>query len=177
MLSQQAAGCRQLNPHHKFASTQLVQPSKRHQPQAVRSRVIATAERYSHIGQPPAKARALCVSSDLPAVSSMQHSQLPFPTRLQCMLYCLTVSMFWFACHVHQVIVPSMACLSCCLLPSRPKQQLWRPDSQRSLLVPDKADGSGQIWCGQGPPPPSPMVVERFSQVISQLFQQVGNIS
>ncbi len=55
----------------------------------------------------------------------------------------------------------------------RPKQQLWRPDSQRSLLVPDKADASGQIWCGQGPPPPSPMVVERFSQVISQLFQQV----
>lgn len=54
----------------------------------------------------------------------------------------------------------------------RPKQQLWRPDSQRSLLVPNKADTSGQIWCGQGPPPPNPMVVERFSQVISQLFQQ-----
>ena len=62
------------------------------------------------------------------------------------------------------------------ILPSRPKQQLWRPDSQRSLLVPDKADASGQIWCGQGPPPPNPMVVERFSQVISQLFQQVGII-
>ncbi len=29
-----------------------------------------------------------------------------------------------------------------------------------------------QIICGQGPPPPSPMVVERFQQVISQLFQQ-----
>ncbi len=55
----------------------------------------------------------------------------------------------------------------------RPKQQLWRPDSQRSLLVPNKADTSGQIWCGQGPPQPNPMVVERFSQVISQLFQQV----
>ena len=30
-----------------------------------------------------------------------------------------------------------------------------------------------QIYCGQGPAPPSPMVVERFQQVISQLFQQV----
>ena len=31
-------------------------------------------------------------------------------------------------------------------LQHRPKQQLWRPDSQRSLLVPNKADTSGQIW-------------------------------
>lgn len=29
------------------------------------------------------------------------------------------------------------------------------------------------IWAGQGPPPPNPMVVERFQQVITQLFQQV----
>jgi len=29
------------------------------------------------------------------------------------------------------------------------------------------------VVCGQGPQPPSPMVVERFQQVISQLFQQV----
>eukprot|EP00887_Chlorella_sp_A99_P008159 scaffold12.g8159.t1 len=28
------------------------------------------------------------------------------------------------------------------------------------------------IYAGQGPPPPSPIVVERFQQVISQLFQQ-----
>ena len=28
------------------------------------------------------------------------------------------------------------------------------------------------IYAGQGPPPPSPLVVERFQQVISQLFQQ-----
>lgn len=54
----------------------------------------------------------------------------------------------------------------------RPKSQLWRPDSERSLLIPSKADSSSQVWCGQGPPPPNPMVVERFSQVISQLFQQ-----
>ncbi len=32
---------------------------------------------------------------------------------------------------------------------------------------------AGAIWAGQGPPPPNPMVVERFQQVISQLFQQV----
>ena len=31
-----------------------------------------------------------------------------------------------------------------------------------------------QIWCGQGPQPPNPMVVERFQQVVSQLFQQVN---
>ena len=30
--------------------------------------------------------------------------------------------------------------------------------------------------CGQGPPPPNPQVVERFQQVISQLFQQVQTI-
>lgn len=29
------------------------------------------------------------------------------------------------------------------------------------------------IICGQGPAPPSPLVVERFQGVISQLFQQV----
>ena len=29
------------------------------------------------------------------------------------------------------------------------------------------------VICGQGPPPPNPQVVERFQQVISQLFQQV----
>ena len=86
------------------------------------------------------------------------------------------VSVFAQSQHVISVIVASMASLRCCQL-RRPKQQLWRPDSQRSLLVPDKADASGQIWCGQGPPPPNPMVVERFSQVISQLFQQVGNTS
>ena len=43
------------------------------------------------------------------------------------------------------------------------------------MLVSTRADAAGQIWCGQGPPPPNPMVVERFSQVISQLFQQVGD--
>ena len=90
--------------------------------------------------------------------------------------YCLIVSVFAQSQQVIPVIVVSTASLRCCQL-RRPKQQLWRPDSQRSLLVPDKADASGQIWCGQGPPPPNPMVVERFSQVISQLFQQVGNNS
>jgi len=51
--------------------------------------------------------------------------------------------------------------------------RLWTPSSQRSIdfdqsmLSPDR-----QIICGQGPAPPSPVVVERFQQVISQLFQQ-----
>jgi hypothetical protein len=29
------------------------------------------------------------------------------------------------------------------------------------------------ITCNQGPPPPNPLVVERFQSVVSQLFQQV----
>lgn len=28
------------------------------------------------------------------------------------------------------------------------------------------------IFCGQGPPPPNPLVMERFQSVVSQLFQQ-----
>lgn len=84
-----------------------------------------------------------------------------------CLLYICTCMKCYFCCweFTH----------NCCA--GRPKQQLWRPDSQRSLLVPDKADASGHVWCGQGPPPPNPMVVERFSQVISQLFQQVHQIN
>ena len=34
-------------------------------------------------------------------------------------------------------------------------------------------DVSNLVIGGQGPPPPNPAVVERFQQVISQLFQQV----
>ena len=33
-------------------------------------------------------------------------------------------------------------------------------------------DVGGLVVCQQGPPPPNPLVVERFQQVISQLFQQ-----
>ena len=36
-----------------------------------------------------------------------------------------------------------------------------------------RRDVSKLVICGQGPPPPNPQVVERFQQVISQLFQQV----
>jgi ATP-dependent Clp protease, protease subunit len=51
--------------------------------------------------------------------------------------------------------------------------QLWTPHSQRaagvaeSRLSPDRT-----VWAGQGPPPPNPLVIERFQQVISQLFTQ-----
>ncbi|CAL5220026.1 g1972 [Coccomyxa viridis] len=41
---------------------------------------------------------------------------------------------------------------------------IWTPTSQRNV--------SDLVICGQGPPPPNPQVVERFQQVISQLFQQ-----
>jgi ATP-dependent Clp protease, protease subunit len=36
----------------------------------------------------------------------------------------------------------------------------------------DSKNALPPIVCGQGPQPPNPMVVERFSQVISQLFNQ-----
>lgn len=35
-------------------------------------------------------------------------------------------------------------------------------------------DAERQIYCGQGPAPPNPRVVEQFQQVVSQLFQQVS---
>lgn len=49
-------------------------------------------------------------------------------------------------------------------------RQLWRPDSERKVEFASKDDF--QVWAGQGPPPPSPIVMERFQSVISQLFQQ-----
>ncbi|KAK9836603.1 hypothetical protein WJX74_004165 [Apatococcus lobatus] len=50
--------------------------------------------------------------------------------------------------------------------------KLWLPRAERRVEFPNKQSEDRQIICGQGPPPPSPMVVERFQQVISQLFQQ-----
>ncbi|KAK9823991.1 hypothetical protein WJX72_006840 [[Myrmecia] bisecta] len=56
----------------------------------------------------------------------------------------------------------------------RQEPKLWTPTSYRNAtdLVKSTELSAGQIYCGQGPPPPNPMVVERFQQVISQLFQQ-----
>ncbi|BDA42236.1 ATP-dependent Clp protease proteolytic subunit 1 [Coccomyxa sp. Obi] len=48
--------------------------------------------------------------------------------------------------------------------PAERSSQIWTPTSQR--------DVGNLVICGQGPPPPNPAVVERFQQVISQLFQQ-----
>eukprot|EP00884_Botryococcus_braunii_P020488 jgi/Botrbrau1/7122/Bobra.0143s0002.2 len=57
------------------------------------------------------------------------------------------------------------------------ESDLWTPRrsdlvSQSRYEVVSRNDPSRWIVCGQGPPPPNPMVVERFQQVISQLFQQ-----
>ena len=42
-----------------------------------------------------------------------------------------------------------------------------------NLYIPSsKLDASRTIVASQGPPPPSPLVVERFQSVVSQLFQQ-----
>ena len=56
----------------------------------------------------------------------------------------------------------------------RNQSNLWTPTSQRGVEFPNRAGPESLIYAGQGPPPPSPMVVERFQQVISQLFSQVS---
>lgn len=57
-------------------------------------------------------------------------------------------------------------------LPPSRRSNLWTPTSQRGVDFSNTAEAP-VIYAGQGPPPPSPLVVERFQQVISQLFQQV----
>ena len=60
-----------------------------------------------------------------------------------------------------------------CCRRRRNQSNLWTPTSQRGVEFPSRAGPESVIYAGQGPPPPSPMVVERFQQVISQLFTQV----
>ncbi len=50
MLNRQTAGCGQLTSHQHFAQGPLAQPCRRHQSKAVRSRVVAAAERYTRYG-------------------------------------------------------------------------------------------------------------------------------
>lgn len=57
----------------------------------------------------------------------------------------------------------------------RNPSKLWTPTSERSSDFGSRVAPESVIYAGQGPPPPSPLVVERFQQVISQLFQQVGD--
>lgn len=82
--------------------------------------------------------------------------------------------------HIHNLPNPctfrhiSLSYLRSCpsfLSSFRSNHNLWTPSSQRSVQFSD-TNQHPQIWAGQGPPPPSPLVVERFQQVISQLFQQ-----
>lgn len=49
--------------------------------------------------------------------------------------------------------------------PGNPSR-LWRPSEVQ------RVNSTQLTYAGQGPPPPSPLVVERFQQVVSQLFQQ-----
>ena len=50
---------------------------------------------------------------------------------------------------------------------------LWTPTSQSAADVAASREPAGRgVFAGQGPPPPSPMMVERFSAVVSQLFAQ-----
>ncbi|KAG7668566.1 hypothetical protein Ndes2437B_g06968 [Nannochloris sp. 'desiccata'] len=52
------------------------------------------------------------------------------------------------------------------------KSNLWTPESSRAVQFTDALSADKKIYANQGPPPPSPFVVERFQQVVSQLFQQ-----
>ncbi|KAI8467319.1 MAG: Clp protease-domain-containing protein [Monoraphidium minutum] len=49
--------------------------------------------------------------------------------------------------------------------------KLWTPSSEVKLAV-SSVDSRPPVVCGQGPPPPNPLVVERFQGVVSSLFQQ-----
>eukprot|EP01024_Parvocaulis_polyphysoides_P022080 TRINITY_DN2053_c0_g1_i1.p1 TRINITY_DN2053_c0_g1~~TRINITY_DN2053_c0_g1_i1.p1 ORF type:complete len:281 (-),score=37.19 TRINITY_DN2053_c0_g1_i1:160-930(-) len=49
--------------------------------------------------------------------------------------------------------------------------KLWTPSSERLVDFNSKLP-EDKILMSQGPPPPSPMLIERFQSVISQLFQQ-----
>lgn len=49
--------------------------------------------------------------------------------------------------------------------------KLWTPTSELKVDVSSKS-AYPPIVCSQGPPPPNPLVVERFQSVVSQLFQQ-----
>lgn len=62
--------------------------------------------------------------------------------------------------------------LSCALLTpcSGSRERLWTPPADSRIT----SHRSIPIVASQGPEPPNPLVVERFQQVISQLFQQVG---
>ena len=87
MLGQQAAGCRQLSLHRNFASTQLLQPSKRHPLQAVRSRAIAAAERYTPVWQ------ALCKIPELIRASAVLFNATPVCNTVSLYRCLLRVSM------------------------------------------------------------------------------------
>lgn len=58
------------------------------------------------------------------------------------------------------------------LVVARSNNGLWTPSSQRGVEFSSNLSADKRIYANQGPPPPSPLVVERFQQVVSQLFQQ-----
>ncbi|KAK9795494.1 hypothetical protein WJX73_007381 [Symbiochloris irregularis] len=71
-------------------------------------------------------------------------------------------------CLLHRPSAPNV------VVPRRPvaARHLPQRDSRHIELI-SREPPNRQVVCGQqGPPPPSPIVVERFQQVISQLFQQ-----
>jgi hypothetical protein len=58
--------------------------------------------------------------------------------------------------------------------PRVPCSKLWVPASQRSVDFSSRQNPENMVYAGQGPPPPNPLVVERFQQVVSALFQQAS---
>ncbi|KAL4431307.1 hypothetical protein ABPG75_006563 [Micractinium tetrahymenae] len=68
-------------------------------------------------------------------------------------------------------VAPRTAARKAVQAAAAPRSNLWTPTSQRGVDFSNTAQAP-VIYAGQGPPPPSPMVVERFQQVISQLFTQ-----
>lgn len=70
------------------------------------------------------------------------------------------------------VHLAAAAALCCHDRAASQQQRVWVPSNQRKVDFSSRQAPETAIYAGQGPPPPSPIVVERFQQVISQLFQQ-----
>lgn len=108
-----------------------------------------------------------CHDSQCWDCSESQHTWTPRQTEVVSLSRLVTSRAEHIACRSTQLILlegwglgPLLSANRDCLCVCR-----YEVDSRK--------DPSRWIVCGQGPPPPNPMVVERFQQVISQLFQQV----
>jgi ATP-dependent Clp protease protease subunit len=58
------------------------------------------------------------------------------------------------------------------LNPACPSKRTTPKQKTNQRIGVTSVDARPPVVCSQGPPPPNPLVVERFQSVVSQLFQQ-----